>query len=737
MRKIYTLIIACIFLHGISAAQTITGTVYDANRNRIADAYIYTASAAQHAHTNDNGIFVLDDIHIGDSLFIHHIGYETVLYRVQDFSDAEIMLTEQLVELDAVIIAPQMPSSAIIAKMDLLTTPINSAQDILREVPGLMTGQHAGGGKAEQMFLRGFDVDHGTDVAISVDGIPVNMVSHAHGQGYADLHFVIPETIQHFDYGKGPYYADQGNFSTAAFVNFQTTTRLDNNMIKLESGSFNTYRFVTLLKILDVPNHQLNLAVENMTTDGYFNASQHFFRRSLLLKYAGTLRNKDNLIFSVSAFSSSWDASGQIPMRVVDSIGRFGAIDSSEGGSTARSNISLQYQKYIRKNAAWNTTVYYSAYRFQLFSNFTFYLEDPINGDQIKQNEKRNLFGGASKYILEKQLASTQLVFELAVGIRCDFVNDIELAHTLNRYTTLDIIQLGDIFETNAFAYTNVELAFGDFLINAGIRYDHFIFQYTDDTDPLQSSETQNADLISPKLNIFFTPSGRLQLFIKSGIGFHSNDTRVRIDQSITNALPKAYGADVGLTWKPAQKCVLNFAIWSLYLQQEFVYVGDAGILELSGPTWRNGADLGVRYQLAKGWHVYSDITYSYARAVNTESNAAYIPLAPVLTATGGITYSVETGLYGGMRFRMMGDRPANETYTTVAEGYCVTDINLGYVWKDFDFGIRIENVFNTEWNETQFDTESRLQYETTPVQEIHFTPGTPISIRAMLAYTF
>ncbi|MEO1653079.1 MAG: TonB-dependent receptor plug domain-containing protein, partial [Bacteroidota bacterium] len=247
-----------------------------------------------------------------------------------------------------------------------------TAQEILRRVPGLFIGQHAGGGKAEQIFLRGFDIDHGTDVNLTVDGMPVNMVSHAHGQGYADMHFLIPETIDQIDFGKGPYYAHKGNFNTAGYVDFETKNRLDNSLVKLEYGRFNTFRSVGLFNLVNTEKNNAYLAAEYTLTDGPFDASQNFTRFNLMGKYTGQVSSRDRFSLLVSHFTSKWDASGQIPNRAVDAglIGRFGAIDDTEGGSTTRTNVMGEFIRNLNANTFLKSHAFYSHYTFELFSNF-------------------------------------------------------------------------------------------------------------------------------------------------------------------------------------------------------------------------------------------------------------------------------------------------------------------------------------------------------------------------------
>jgi outer membrane receptor protein involved in Fe transport len=239
-------------------------------------------------------------------------------------------------------------------------------------------------------------------------------------------------------------------------------------------------------------------------------------------------------------------------------------------------------------------------------------------------------------------------------------------------------------------------------------------------------------------VNFFFNQNENLQWFLKTGIGFHSNDARVVVQQQGEDILPRAYGADFGAIWKPVPKVVFNTALWYLFLEQEFVYVGDAGIVEPSGESKRYGLDLGLRYQITDWLYFDTDATLTHARSVEEPSGEDYIPLAPDFTLTGGLSVNNFKGFSGAIRYRFIDDRPANEDNSIVAEGYFVTDLNLSYEFaNNLVLGIAIENLFDTEWNETQFATESRLQNELEPVEEIHFTPGTPFFFKANISYRF
>lgn len=734
------ILILMILIFGLTSyGQIQKGKVLGSHGNPVENAYLVNTNSENHAHTNEFGFFSIDKTVVGDVLKINALGYKKTSFTISS-PDIIIVLEDDIFRLNEIVIQPKLSAMNVISKIDLQTTPVNSSQEILRKVPGLFIGQHAGGGKAEQLFLRGFDIDHGTDIAIAVDGMPVNMVSHAHGQGYADLHFVIPETVEKIDFGKGTYYANKGNFATACYVGFQTKDKLEKSSIGLEIGQFNTLRTVGLFNLLGNQKTQsAYIATEYILTDGPFDSPQNFNRINLLGKYSTILSDNSKLSVLASRFSSKWDASGQIPQRLIDNgtISRFGSVDDTEGGNTSRTNVNVSLSKPIDENTFLKANAFYSNYQFELYSNFTFFLEDPINGDQIKQKENRAIYGMNAELNQKTNLNDVAVLFQYGVGFRADAAKDSELSHTLNRRSVLENIKLGDIDESNLFSYFNSEFNFGKLMINPAIRLDYFKFNYQDKLTTDYKTQSESKVKFSPKLNFIYSQNNNLQFFLKSGIGFHSNDTRVVVQNNGKQVLPTAIGADIGTIWKPFPKLIVNSALWYLFLEQEFVYVGDAGIIEPSGKSKRMGAELGLRYQLNDWLYFDADANYTYARSIDEPKDQDYIPLAPDFTTTGGLSFQKTQGFSGGLRYRYLKSRPANEDNSIVAKGYFVSDFNVNYQYKSINFGISIENLFDTVWNETQFATESRLQNESESVEEIHFTPGTPFFMKGKITYTF
>lgn len=742
MIKFYTVLFS--LFGGIMCAHNLSGTVVSKGETAIEGVSVYNNSTGAYTYSNVSGYFELDDISTGDIIYFYGLGYKKQQLIVSESlldGTVKVILEEAAVSLDQVVLVSKVNVLSNFVNVDVKANPVKSSQEILRKVPGLIIGQHAGGGKAEQIFLRGFDIDHGTDITINVDGLPVNMVSHAHGQGYADMHFIIPETIDNIDFGMGPYYAQKGNFNTAGYIDLKTKEKIDQNLISVEAGQFNSIRTLGMVKIAEGDFSNAYVASEMVLSDGAFESPQDFNRFNIMGRYHFNNREDQELSLTLSHFQSKWDASGQIPKRAVDQglITRFGAIDDTEGGNTSRSNFLVNHSQQLGEHSKIKSKAYISKYDFELFSNFTFFLEDPINADQIRQKENRTVIGAETSYEHSVHLGDhdSQLKYNTGIGFRYDDINDVQLSRTKNRQTLLERLAYGNTDELNLYAYFDLTYKKNKWTINPGLRLDYFRFDYINLLTETYDNKSEDKVFLGPKLNILYAASPKLQLFAKSGIGFHSNDTRVVTANNGKEILPLAFGVDLGAIYRPMDKLVVNAALWTLYLQQEFVYVGDAAIVEPSGKTQRLGADLGLRYQLTDWLYLNGDVNYTHARSTEEPKGEDYIPLAPDLTSSAGLSFRNLGAFSGGINYRFVKDRPANEDNSIIAEGYVVTDMNLNYSIKNWTFGIIIENLFDTEWNETQFATESRLFNEPSSVEEIHFTPGTPFYARGKISVRF
>ena len=748
-RQLFTVLLLCISARSFSQKGKIEGYISDAENKTPLNGATVIISGHKGDNTDAFGKFFITGINPGQyELVVTYVSYKTEIVPVDVKEDliSKVSVAMKKSNLDLAEVRINGKKSTplnTIGSVDIILRPVNTSQDVLRIVPGLFVAQHAGGGKAEQIFLRGYDIDHGTDINITVDGMPVNMVSHAHGQGYADLHFLIPETVEKVNFDKGPYFMTKGNFATAGFAEFHTREFLKENFIKLEGAQFNTQRAVNMLKIFnsekEKSRQQFYIASEYFKSDGYFDSPQAFHRFNMLGKYNAWFGNQSQLTITVSTFNSEWNASGQIPERAVQSgmINRFGSIDDSEGGNTRRTNFNIRYSGKWKNN--WRTTdqFYYSRYHFNLYSNFTFFLHDPVNGDEINQRETRNIYGyhtTASKaWMLGNKNANT----EFGAGFRYDDVMGIELSRAVKR-EFIETLQKGDVKEINAYVLWNQNLELNaKVTMNGGLRFDYFRFAYRDLFVKETSFRHQERSSLSPKLNFVYTPSQTVKLYLNNGIGFHSNDTRVILDNAAIDILPGLIGTDLGVIWKPVKNLILKTVLWHFYSEQEFVYVGDEGIVEPGGRTRRMGIDVSARYQFTSWLYGDLDLNYTKATTIDAPKGGNYVPLAPAFTSIGGLSAKMKNGFSGSLRYRFMDHRPANEFNTVLAQGYLITDILLAYGRGKFELTVSAENVFNNEWREAQFDTESRLRFESQPVSEIHYTSGTPRFLKAGISLKF
>lgn len=731
----YIALLHCLILQ--SALAQFSGRVLDEYQRSIQDVMILNTRTLQHTHTDALGWFTDNYSKPGDTLQFSYLGFKSkqiVLEQTEDKKPLQIILEETSLLLGQVDVSEPLQTN--LQQIDSKLNPVQNSQELLRKVPGLFIAQHAGGGKAEQMFLRGFDIDHGTDISISVDHIlPVNMVSHAHGQGYADLHFIIPETVKQIDFEKGSYNASKGNFETAGYVDFILQDKIQNHSVIFETGKFQSNRIAGLIKLIDHQKSNSYFAAEYASADGYFEHPQDFSKVNALLKYNYNFDSQSGLKLSGSYFTSTWNASGQIPQRAVESgiISRFGAIDPDEGGKTARSNFMFQY--YLSKKAyqIFKVTGYLSHYDFELYSNFTFFLNDPVNGDQILQKENRTLFG------LESNLSDRigNLHWSAAIGARIDKIKDIELSYTKDRNILLDRKSFGNVDEQDFYSYIKLDWIKNKWEIQLQSRADFFHSTYFDKLISVNNKTNHSEFKISPKLNVSYNVSKYIQLYAKSGMGFHSNDSRLSSTNPESDVLTRSINADLGIQYKAGSSALFHAGVWFIDLENELVYVGDEAVVESSGHTERRGIEAGLRWQPYTWLGLDAEGSYTIAKSVDDPENANHIPLASKWCSTGGIVFQNIKNLSMALRYRYLGDRPANEDNSIIAKGYSLIDGNLNYKYNNLYFSLIAENIFNTAWNEAQFATLSKLQNESEPKEEIHFTPGTPFNFRFKVQVMF
>lgn len=755
MRNYLIILILAIAPCQLHAQTFLQGRVTDRQTHEPLENAVIRLGKERSVLTDAQGNFRLAIRHPEDSLLISYVGYKTICICAAQCCDdtacctngvcrrgMDLQLDRQDIDLRTVTITPAPHASFhTISQIDLRLRPVNSAQDLMRLVPGLFLGQHQGGGLAEHIFYRGFDADHGTDVNVSVDGVPVNLVSHIHGQGFADLHFLIPELVTQYDYGKGPYYAEYGDFTTAGYVAFRTADVLDRSEVKIEGGQFNTGRVMAKLNLLNAEafrrGQSAYLAGEAAYTDGPFDRAQHLRRLNIFGKYNASMA-RTKLTVTFSAFESRWRSSGEIPQRAVEKgmIGQFGYIDSAQGGHTGRVTAIVKTRTELTRGWILENQAYYMHYYFTLHYDPTFFAEDSVHGDQLRQRERRDLAGYNSRLNKHSYFdGGGDLQTAIGVGAQANWIGLSALEHTVDRYIVLDTLQAGRPREYAVNGYIDENYHWGKWLVNGGLRLDWMSFRYRDYLNPPAAGRAKM--IASPKLNISYTCSNNLQFYLKLGKGYHSNDARVVVMQRGLDVLPAAYGADLGVNWKPAPGLILNAALWTLSLQQEFVYDADEGTMEPGGKTLRRGVDLSLRYQLAPWLFGNLDINYCHARDLQAAKGEDYLPLAVPFSSTGGLEVKLRNGWNGALGCRYMADRPANADNSLVAKGYFITDLTANYTRRNWEAGVEIQNLLNTSWRETQFETEARMRGEAAPVDDISFTPGMPFFVKFKLGVFF
>jgi outer membrane receptor protein involved in Fe transport len=640
---------------------------------------------------------------------------------------------------------PPMSSSSelLIPGKDFELRPQGRPADILRGVPGLIMSQHQGGGKAEQYFLRGFDADHGTDVALFVDSMPVNLRSHAHGQGYADLHFLIPETLKQVDAYKGPYFVEFGDFMTAGAFNFITLDYVTENIVQAAGGNWGTQRYLTLLSPTRDRIKTL-FAMEVYTTNGPFDRPQEYIRFNVFAKASAALTETIDASVSGSYLNSNWFGSGQIPERAVREglINRFGAIDNSEGGNTQRFNGNAELRWRISDADTLKAQAFGQYYQLDLFSNFTFFLNDPINGDQIEQSDRNRVVAGVNlQYDHRGTFLGAPLVTTGGFQFRLDRPR-VVLGHTADRHL-LETTQDVNIFETSSSPFVRFDWTPLPWLrYITGARGDIFTFNVHNNLTgvPDQPNGSATKALPSAKANLILGPWLQTEFFANFGTGFHSNDARAVVQDNTLPALAQATGWEFGVRTRLLPRVEVAFTYWWLNLSSELVFNGDEGTVEPSGPTKRQGLEFSLKAKLLDWLTFTGNATYTSIAEFLT---GAAIPLAPRVTAYTDLTARLPWGLSMSSIVRYVSNRWADEDRHQTARGYTLFDFGARYRYnlpggRALDAFVNIENIANVQWREAQFYNTSRLPGEPPQgVNDIVYTPGNPRTVMGGLAFRF
>ena len=666
-------------------------------------------------------------------------------------------------------------SAGDISQQQMMSQPLLRPAAVLENIPGLIVTQHSGEGKANQYFLRAFNLDHGTDLALEVDDMPVNMPTHAHGQGYSDLNFLIPELAGDLHYKKGPYYADEGDFATAGTARIGLVSESPSSAT-LGYGE-DGYRRALLMGSTGLAGGTLLAAGEVYYNDGPFDVPDDYNRLNGVLRYH---HGDDQDFFTVTAmaYSGKWNSTDQVPQRAIADgvIDRFGSLNPSDGGISSRESLSLSRVKRTDEDQV-QFSAYVIRYKLDLWSTFTYYLRDPINGDQMLQHDDRVIYGFKGSKTWYTELFGLAMSNVIGAQARVDDIRDVGIFSTVERQT-IGTTQNAGVLESNGAVYAENTIQWTSKLrTTVGLREDQFDFDVKDKmlnsdgtcditSDP-EGCVTGNkkAHIFSPKLGIVLGPWSSTTIFINAGDGYHSNDAR-GVTRSGENAaispvtpLTRATSAEIGVATHFISNWDTTLDIFKLKLKSELVFDGDAGVTEPSGATTRTGIEWGNVYHF-NSW-LAAELNAAFTRA-RFDSNSSpddlgcgdaaashpcatpigivgrYVPNSPTNVIDAGLTANHPSGWFGALRARHFGESPLVEDNSAKSPQYTTLDGQLGFrKAKSWLIALDVFNIANVKWNDIEYYYVSRLKNEATPAADYVVHPGVPRTIRAHFQYFF
>ena len=642
-----------------------------------------------------------------------------------------------------------------VIRADLLASrPAQRPGEVLEFVPGVIVTQHSGDGKANQIFLRGFNLDHGTDFATSINGVPVNMPSHAHGQGYSDLNFLMPELVQRVEYRKGPYSARNGDFSLAGSADITYRTRLDMPFMDLALGQRGFRRGVLGGSMALGPSGTTALAaVEVAGHDGPWTVPQGLRRLNGVFTLSGG-DDIDAWQVSLMGYDASWTATDQIPERAIGqtglvsgqsrAFGRYDSLDPTAGGLTSRHSLSGQWIHNDADGGVWRTQAYAVRYGMDLYSNFTYALERPQQGDQFRQQDDRWVWGGQVGRALSHGLAGRLARTEWGLQWRHDDAR-VGLYDSVARRVT-NTVRLDDVQQTLASLHAQTMVEWSPLVRTiTGLRADQLDARVSSLSNPLNSGHARDA-ILSPKFSMVLGPWNKSELFINAGSGFHSNDARggtIRVDprsgepvRQVPLLVP-GRGAELGLRTEAISGLQTSLALWMLRLNSELVYVGDAGVTEASQASRRHGVELSNRWAPKSWMLVDADVAWSQGRLANGDR----IPNAVDRVASAALTLK-DLGLWStSLQWRYLGGGPLVEDNSVRSHPSSTFNARVGRQlpgWgRHADVSVDVFNLTNRRVNDIQYFYESRLPGEAQAVGDRHLHPAEPRSIRLTLRLGF
>ena len=659
----------------------------------------------------------------------------TPLARAEEVSEEEpeIIINGRAIDLVGITNAG---SSGVVGYTDFDLRPILRTGEMLETIPGLIATQHSGEGKANQYFLRGFNLDHGTDFATFVDGVPANMRSHGHGQGYTDVNFIIPELVERIDYRKGPYHADIGDFSAAGTAAFKTWDRLPAPIAALTIGQFGYVRAVTAGSV-DLGHGALRAGGSATFDNGPWTLDSNLRQYAGLVKYSqGSGERRWSL--QAGGYDGRWNATDQVPERAIANglIDRFGFIDPDLGGKATRLWLSADGQlDGTRFNA------YAVDSKFNLTSNFTYFLGDPVDGDQFQQVDRRQIYGGALSH---SWVLAPALTLKLGGEIRFDDIGAVGL------YRSVSGVQSRPVREDRVKQFSVGGFAEAEYALTprlraiAGLRFDHFGYDVS--SSIAINSGTGTQDIVSPKVALAWRAAQGVELYANYGSGFHSNDARgaaIRIDPNTldpadpVDLLVRARGAEFGARVASGAFNATLVGFW-LGLDSELLFVGDGGTTEPNAASRRFGAEFAGFWQPSDALVVDLSAAWTDARFRGVAAREDRIPGAVPFVFASGVTWHMTEALATTVRLRHLGNAPLIEDNSVSSDA--TTLVNLGgyYTWRKLRLGIDIYNLFDAKVPDISYFYASRLPGEPSDgVEDRHIHPAEPRQVRATIRVAF
>ncbi len=640
----------------------------------------------------------------------------------------------------------QVSSASVgyVGRLDLAKRPLLREGELLETVPGMILTQHSGGGKANQMFVRGFNLDHGNDFATWVEGMPVNIVTHGHGHGYTDLNFIIPELVDHIEYSLGNYYAEVGDFSAAGAASFRFRERLERPIAELGWGS-DGYRRVLAAASYDLaPGNTLLAGGEAKLNDGPWDVEEDLDKVAGLLRYTFSGRTTSFSLLGL-AYHNSWHASDQIPLRAVEdgTIGRFGQIDPTLTGETHRYSLSGRWTR-ASAGSSQRIDVYGIRYMLDLFGNFTYALDDPVDGDQHLQRDRgRWTMGANAAHLQALDMGGVPHALTVGAQFRRDLA-DVSLDQSSGG-AVLGQVRRDDVAQWNAGAYAELVSPWtGWFRTVLGLRGDMHRVDVTSDRP--ENTGTAGDEILSPKASLAFSPWARTELYVSGGLGFHSNDARGAVSTVDPGSgdpvdpvatLVRSRGAEIGVRTSAVETLRTTLALWTMELDSELRFVGDIGTTEASDPSRRVGVTVANFLRVTEEWSVDLDVSFTSARFEDVPAGEDHIPGALENVIAAGLSYApAGDGPFGALRLRHFGAYPLIEDDSERASASSLVNVELGYRLGNARIAISILNAFDQETSDIQYFYESRLSGEPAGgVGDVHFHPAEPRQLRVRASW--